>query len=44
VEEVNRVATETADVMSQSAKAISDLAQMAGELRSLVQDLKTQKS
>ena len=39
-EDVNQVATETAEAMVQSAQAVADLARMAQDLRKLVDELK----
>jgi methyl-accepting chemotaxis protein len=40
VEDINRIAVETSEVMSQSARAISALSRQAQDLRALVQKLK----
>jgi methyl-accepting chemotaxis protein len=41
VEDINRIASETSEVMDQSAQAISGLARQAQDLQSLVQQLKS---
>jgi methyl-accepting chemotaxis protein len=40
VEDINRISSETSEVMSQSALAISELARQAVELKELVERLK----
>ncbi len=40
MEDINRISTETSEVMDQSAQAVSELARQAVELRTLVQQLK----
>jgi methyl-accepting chemotaxis protein len=39
IEDVNRVVAETADGMEQSARAVQELAEMAGKLRALMEEL-----
>ena len=40
IEDINRISAETADVMEQSSRAISELAQQAAELQGLIDQLK----
>ncbi len=43
IEEINRISSETTQVMGESSRAIQDLSLQAGELQTLVHDLKTQE-
>ena len=41
VEDINRISSETSDSMNQSAMAISELAKLAGELKGVIEEMKT---
>ncbi|MFO7816061.1 MAG: chemotaxis protein, partial [Desulfovibrionales bacterium] len=40
IEEINRIAGDTADAMRQSTRAINELTGQAGELKSLIEKMK----
>ena len=40
MKDINRISTETSEIMDQSAQAISEMARQAGELKELVAQLK----
>jgi methyl-accepting chemotaxis protein len=42
VDEINRIASETSGVMNQAAKAVSQMAEMAVELNTVIAEMRAQ--